>query len=130
MGNNDFVEFLMGLVKHVRIGDYVFFWRLGRISKRKVKSKREKQKWNKKHPGTPKQKEARETFKTNRQLAAHMSRQLHELGVWRRAVEIYKPERMNADNYLLHRNHNCMEGGKFKKLGQLIVSLGELPLTK
>ena len=127
---NDLVSFFMGLVKKERFGNYVFFLRLGRLSKRRVKNKtaKEKKKWNLKHPPTPGQEEARTKFSTNRQLAAHMSNQLHEFGVWRRAVETFKPKHMNADNYLLHRNHGCMEGGKFKKMGPLVVSLGTLLL--
>ena len=130
MEANELIKLLMGAMKRLRVGNHVFFWRLGGISKREVKKKtrREQRAWMKKHPPTREQRAARATFKTNRQLAAHMSKQLHDLGVWRRAVEIFKPERMNSDNYLLHRNHGCMEGGKFKKFRPLIVSLGLLPL--
>ena len=130
MEANDLIRLIMGLLKRLPIGDRVVFWRLGKLVSRKVmpKSRKQKKAWKKKHPGTPNQLNARKNFTTNRQLAAHMTRQLRPLGVWRRAVEIYKPEGMNADNYLYHKNAHCMERGQFKKFRPLIVSLGDLDL--
>lgn len=127
---NNLIELLLESMKRLRLGNVVFFLRLGRVAKRQLRrmTPREKKRWNKKHPPTPEQKTARLKFTTNRQLAAHMSRQLRPLGVWRRAVEVMKPAGMNADNFLFHVNHKCMTKGEIVKFSPLVVSMGLLLL--
>lgn len=130
MEANELIKLLLGKMKRLRLGNLVFFWRLGQIAKRRVKkmTPKEKKAWKKKHPPTPGQKKARTEFDTNRKLVAHMSRQLRPLGVWRRLVEIMEPPGMNADNYLFHVNHKCMKQGKFCKFRPLMISNGPLLL--
>ena len=116
---------LKGGKKSIRIGNYIYFLRMGKLCSRKLSETCSGENW--KH--TPERDRSTGKFSGNRYISSHMKDAYEELPVWRTAAAYRTRGILSSDSYRHSMNHAYVDKeGNVTDFKHFVVSEGALVL--
>ena len=124
--NQSLIYYLLaGGMKSIRVDNFIFFLRMGKVSYRRINGATSGKNWER----TEKRVKSNGDFSGARYMSSHMKEAYDGLPVWKHAAEYRTGNSQTSDSYRHRVNHGCVNKlGEVEDFKHFVISDGSLLL--